>query len=381
MRPSPPLRSRADFSLPKEVLMTRLRLLLALATALPWLVGCGEQDQICTYEAPKSSRVAAVEREAAPSRMIAAMLRGDNRAWFFKAMAEEEAMAPVADAMMAYLKSIRFDKEAAQPIWETPAGWQEEPAQGMRLATLKVSSGEQAIELSVIGLPFVGEWDTQVLGNVNRWRGQLNLDAISLEDVGQLETIDLDGRSLVMVDLRGTSSGSGMSAAPMMGGGMGMGAGHPPISSSPSGNPPVGPPATEGPLKYDLPEGWTELAPTSMRLANLSVGEGADQVEVTVSSMPAVMSTLSVVNVWRGDLGLGPVDQQQSADSLTQVEVGDGEAEFVEMTSVEGDRMLLGAVLVRGDRVWLLKIRGAEATVTAQRDAFRQWLGSISFDQ
>lgn len=61
--------------------------------------------------------------------------------------------------------------------WDLPKGWSEVKAQGMRVATLKPAV-EGKVDISVIRLPGAAGGD---LSNVNRWRDQVKLPAITEE--------------------------------------------------------------------------------------------------------------------------------------------------------------------------------------------------------
>ena len=91
--------------------------------------------------------------------------------------------------------------------WETPAGWTEGKASEFRMAsfTIKGEGGKQA-DLSVIPLPGVAGGD---FANVNRWRGQLGLEAVTAEELKKLaETVEIAGQPAELYDLSGKSAGS-----------------------------------------------------------------------------------------------------------------------------------------------------------------------------
>lgn len=64
--------------------------------------------------------------------------------------------------------------------WTAPAGWKEEPGNGIRLATFVPPQDSGKSEATVVALP--GDAGGE-LANVNRWRGQIGLTPI---DEGQL---------------------------------------------------------------------------------------------------------------------------------------------------------------------------------------------------
>lgn len=65
--------------------------------------------------------------------------------------------------------------------WKTPAGWVEKPGSGFRYATFVIPGpGGQTGDLSITQLS--GEAGG-LLGNINRWRGQIGLPALSESDL------------------------------------------------------------------------------------------------------------------------------------------------------------------------------------------------------
>ena len=73
-----------------------------------------------------------------------------------------------------------------------PSGWQEIPSGGMRLSSYVVrgAAGEEA-QVSVVPLPGASGSERD---NVNRWRNQLGLQAISQDDIaGQVRQVTVAG--------------------------------------------------------------------------------------------------------------------------------------------------------------------------------------------
>ena len=132
--------------------MTSLRA-LALCLVLPVLTGC-QNDEISSYRVPKSPPSA----DTAPA---------------------SPAAAP---------KGIE---------WTTPKGWREVAATDMRVGSfLVVGKNGLAADVSIVWLggPAGGE-----LANVNRWRGQLGLAAITESELPkQSAKISPGGRPMLM---------------------------------------------------------------------------------------------------------------------------------------------------------------------------------------
>src|ERR1051326_1691120 len=124
---------------------TSFRLCLILATTLLFL-GC-RREEISTYSAPKDSVPAPRPSPAAIPQ------QGGTQA------------APVQ--------------------WTVPAGWEQQPASGMRVGSFAVNKDGQRADVSII--PLAGISGSE-LDNVNRWRGQVGLppvDAAKLAETAE----------------------------------------------------------------------------------------------------------------------------------------------------------------------------------------------------
>ena len=101
--------------------------------------------------------------------------------------------------------------------WKAPSHWISQPASGMRLATYRISESNQTAEVSIVS---ISGQAGDLLSNLNRWRGQLQLDPIKKEalsdyhrevSIGNLnfQLFKLSSK----VPLPGHSDRSGMSVA------------------------------------------------------------------------------------------------------------------------------------------------------------------------
>ena len=72
-------------------------------------------------------------------------------------------------------------EDVASPTWTVPAGWSKlEGEKPMRVATFKAGEGANAVEVAISVFPGdVGG----LLGNVNRWRGQVKLAPLTQEQL------------------------------------------------------------------------------------------------------------------------------------------------------------------------------------------------------
>jgi hypothetical protein len=84
--------------------------------------------------------------------------------------------------------------------YQLPNGWEEKPLSPMRLASFKsVAPGGKETDISVVSLPGTAGGN---LANVNRWRGQLNLQPIDEEALGKTaEHLQANNHEYLLVNL------------------------------------------------------------------------------------------------------------------------------------------------------------------------------------
>jgi len=130
---------------------------------------------------------------------------------------------------------------------------------------------------------------------------------------------------------------------------------------------------------WKAPEGWTEQpGANAMRVTSFRVGTGNDTAEVIVSRIPqgGAGAFQDNINRWRGQAGLEPVAEQQPGQ-FQQITVAGHPALFLNFAGPE--KQLLVSMDVEGSDFWFVKMLGPKAVVSAQQDAFRQFLASMQF--
>jgi hypothetical protein len=178
------------------------------------------------------------------TRILAAVSRQNDIAWFFKMSGDDELVAQQKPAFIEFLKSVSFTSGGDQtglpashppvgdtamplmsagaaaasspsaegkPQWQVPAGWQEVAAGQFLVAKFMVSgpgNAQAAVNVSMSG----GEGGG-LAGNVNRWRNQLGLSPLAGADLNQSVTsIDTDEGKASMVDFSGKDARTGQNS-------------------------------------------------------------------------------------------------------------------------------------------------------------------------
>jgi hypothetical protein len=178
------------------------------------------------------------------TRILAAVSRQNDVAWFIKMSGDDELVAQQKPAFLEFLKSVSFTTGAVagglppahppvgnssmplmsaatatppadssgegKPAWQVPANWKEVAAGQFLVAKFMISGpgdGQAAVNVSMSQGDGGG-----LAGNVNRWRGQLGLAPLAGAELNQSVTaIDTAGGKASYVELSGKDARTGQS--------------------------------------------------------------------------------------------------------------------------------------------------------------------------
>lgn len=323
------------------------------------------------------------------------------------------------------------DESVAQVTGATPEGWVELPADPARFrnAAWRVADApdtECYLTLGVRG---------GVAGNLARWyRNQFGIADVPAAEA--LPSIDFAGRPGRLAELQGTfagkaeqaaliaffnegdsvtslkftgpgatvgenrdkflalaasirlTKGGAASSAPPIRPGQPMPEGHPQTGAAPApGTPAPGPmppshaatgqPAAS-PFTAEVPPGWEPVAGSSRTLHH-RFGSAS---EVYLSQLGGTLK--ASLDIWRGELGLGPMSDSEFAGLPHTLFLGDdgvlldlrGTFRSMSGRQIDDARLLIAARL-DGATITFCKLVGPAAEVDAQRDAFQQFCGSL----
>ncbi len=332
--------------------------------------------------------------------MLAAILPEGDRAWFFKVTGPVADVTTHAAEIGSFLASIKPAAGQPHPAWQLPSSWQEQSAAGMRAATLLIPNEPKPLELSVTVLPWSGGAG-ELLGNVNRWRGQLQLAPTDAKGLAESsKDIQVGDATMTIVDLRGQMTG-GMTP-PFAGGPM---ASTPPVTAAapsantatnlPPGHPAVGPQSSPNatPFTFDAPTGWQSRPAAGMRKVDFLIDQDGKTAVMTAIDFPAsagpmMADPVANLNRWRREVGLVELSPADAAKAMQPLEIDGGEAMFMAILpdanqpgESEADHGTLAAMLRRGDTIWFFKVIGDAQVVAQERDNFESFLKSVRFTE
>jgi hypothetical protein len=316
-----------------------------------------------------------------------------------------------------------------QVHWTAPPGWDKQAASGFRKGSFLVHGADgKTADVSVISFP---ETAGGLLANVNRWRNQLKLAPVA--DAAQAGTpMAVAGHEMFFVDLVSEqATGPDGTKTRILGGVLPLGsetwffkmmgpdqlveaqreefkqflesvevsesstvaeAAPVPMSANPGGggntNAPTPPPietAQGPPLQYTLPPNWQEKPLSPMRLASFNAkAPDGKETDVSVVSLPGIAGgDLANVNRWRGQVNLGPIDEDTLAKTAAHVRANGHDYLVVDLVSEapmgekQEKQRILAAILDENDRSWFIKMTGDDAAVESQKSAFTNFLQSL----
>ena len=157
-----------------------------------------------------------------------------------------------------------------------------------------------------------------------------------------------------------------------------------PASTAPDAAPPPvesGPPKAKPQLSYTLPPGWSEAQGNSVSLAAFAIKSGGAEANVNITPLPNLAGREAlVVNMWREQAGLAPIEDAELAKTLEPVEIGGKKGQMFEVLgALEGGKPLriVTAFYHEGSASWFYKLAGDEALVAAQKPVFVEFLKSV----
>ena len=309
---------------------------------------------------------------------------------------------------------------------DVPQGWIEGQAEGMRVATYRISGGGDGVgTVSIIPLP--GDNSIQ-LESVNMWREELQLPRVTAEELDETKKpIQVGDAEGILVDMTATSGGPNgtnrtigaiaerngiMWFVKMIGNSAAVGenkekfiaftkslefheGSHGAPTQVASNERPV--PSAERPVstntrelpegsntpKFDVPEHWTETAAGPMVQRAFTISGENGKAEMTITKFPGdVGGMVANINRWRGQLGLAPLAEAEARQSAELLEIdGQKNAYLVDIKGKNmragGDAASMVAIGVpHQGETWFFKLLGDESVVAKEKDAFVKFVVS-----
>ena len=289
----------------------------------------------------------------------------------------------------------------ARVVWTLPEGWVEAPNdEPMRLATFRAGNGGNEISLSA----FPGDAGG-VLANVNRWRGQLGMEAV--DEASLIETMEStasNGATVAIVDLRSPDGARMLGAIVNPGDGMtwfvkAIGQSEPldeivesfatfahsihldtaPADAHAGHNRGAETVTAQESVDQRLanwtpPTNWApEQGASPILSASFLANNNDGGARITVTRLSgAGGGALANINRWRGQLGLSPVEQLGPAAGV----VSDSPL-MVDLESPDATRRMMAAIVEADGSMYYFKMTGPHAGAGAEIERFNQLVARV----
>jgi len=289
-----------------------------------------------------------------------------------------------------------------------PPGWEPQPLSSMRQASFLVRGKNGA--LADISLVSLGATAGDVLENVNRWLSQLGQPPITETQLNQVaQRVPSSIGDVTIVDLAGLPKGAdptkdGRIIAAMTTTGSSTlffkirgnselteeqkadfikwvaavcnaeSENKSPQTTSATSLPDVANPE----IKWKTPEGWSEVAPSSMRYASFSAGAKDNKVDISVVTFPGEGGNdADNVNRWRQQIGLPPASPAAITTQVTPLK--NPKADFSSVDIAGANARTIAAWTRRDGHVWFFKATGPNAAVEKEKTNFVKFVESVRF--
>ncbi|MCA8998587.1 MAG: hypothetical protein KDA80_16425 [Planctomycetaceae bacterium] len=332
---------------------------------------CSREDGIRQYTVAR-------EESAAPVTMAAPPVSSGNMAWFVKLTGPEGDVKDALESFSQIVETLKFD-ESGTPSYDLPEGWESSDGPPPRYQTITKSGSDPTLEITLSALPAGAATDEYLLANINRWRGQLGLDAMSgdnwketAEQAGEVRVASAANQTVAMVHLTGTTNDYGDSR---MLGAIVLPQGDSAAMSPPPSRPSGGAPSPK--LTYDVPEGWQVAPGNSMRLASFQAGEMESPVDISVIRLAGGGDVLGNINRWRGQVKMDPLSEETLKESVETINIDGKEAVYSDILGEETS--ILAAILEDGEAKWFFKAMGPTDAIVAEQENFKAFLASVKF--
>jgi len=357
-------------------------LVICAALVVAMITACEKNSEIKVYRVSKAplEESAAQQQDSMPTNTAAPRMPG--------------GIAPAAETTTVAVT--------------TPPNWEPQPLSQMRQASFLVKGENGAVaDISLVSL---GTAAGNVLDNVNRWLEQLGQPPVTeqkLADIAQRLRTSLG--DVIIVDLAGLPKDADPAKDGRIIAGMLSSAdstlffkmrGNADLTEAQKGDfikwvaavcnartetkspqtaamPPQDSAAPQ--IKWNTPEGWTEVPPSSMRYASFSAPDGdGGKIDISVATFAGEGgSDADNVNRWRGQIGLAPVDENSVNSQIAPLKTAD--TTFATTDIVGAKARTIAAWTRRDGRVWFFKATGPNAAVEKEKPNFVKFIESVRF--
>jgi hypothetical protein len=353
--------------------------------ALAVTCGCQPTEQITIQRIPKSESGYLANRQTSQfgpaelksptgpltpdqikDRMLVAVYPLDSAMWFFKLNGTIDQVQSVEPEVLKFFESIEFDNES--PKWELPEKWIKGEDRPMRFATLRIGNAEPPVELAISSLPSPQD----LLLNINRWRDQMSLPAISRQELdSSTKPLKSKTEKAVLFDVKGRFKGG------MLGQNMGAVKRGPVAPATPTKDPIAQPTAS---VQATAPSGWQPGQTSGMVPIRYQKQSDSGTAQISIIPLPAAANEWEPnVTRWAGEVELQDLTASQLKERTSPVQVDGASGSLVRLIpDVESKaKGTIGVMVKQDDLAWFVKLSGDRKIVAESEETFMEFLKTI----
>lgn len=134
------------------------------------------------------------------------------------------------------------------------------------------------------------------------------------------------------------------------------------------------------PFHWTVPPDWRMAPNDQFSVVAWAAGpkDPKSEARITLSDLPASAGLEAQVVRWRGQISLPAVDPSEAMKDAEALKIGSETGTLVELKGPE--ETILGLIVSRPDKMWIVKYKSARATADQQRKSFREFCESFRLE-
>lgn len=161
--------------------------------------GCGNSDNINSYNVPKTTESSA--QASAPYRLLGAIYPAGPSAWFFKFSGPTDQITKYEADFDKIITSVSIAPSATVPDFTLPEGWKRGGSrEGFVKVAETIKTPDGALEITIT------ESGGQLEANLGRWVGQIGLKSGPRDVDKYTKPFEAKGVKALRVDMRGPNN-------------------------------------------------------------------------------------------------------------------------------------------------------------------------------
>ena len=131
-------------------------------------------------------------------------------------------------------------------------------------------------------------------------------------------------------------------------------------------------------IKWQTPQGWSEIPPSAMRYASFNAGAGESKIDISIVTFPGEGGNdTDNVNRWRQQIGLPPMSPAAVATQVASMKTSDGNFSSVDIAG--SNSRTIAAWTRRDGHAWFFKATGPTAAIEKEKQNFVKFVESVKF--